>query len=157
MRALQEGDFLSLPDSIHFKATDAACHDGSEFPAEWLAQWFASSGMADKVRDLWGGPLVAVSWYRSPGYNARLIATGHHDVASSSNHMIGMAVDLKPVGVYAAQFADPILSLHEKVLDAWNAGDFAELGGLGLYLPDEWVHCDMVKAPDGHLRKWSTR
>lgn len=146
-----------LPDSRWFKAEDGACHGGDEFPSAWLAQWLASSGMADKVRDIWGGPLKAVSWYRSPGYNARLIATGHHDVASSSNHMKGLAVDLRPVGEYAAQFEDPVLELHAKVLAAYRAGDFAELGGLGLYLPSEWVHCDLVKPPDNHLRRWSTR
>lgn len=147
---------MSLPDSVHFKAEDGACKDGEPYPDAWLAEWLASSGMADKVRDLWGGPLVAVSWYRSPGYNARLIATGHHDVASSSNHMKGLAVDLKPSGVYAAQYEDPVLALHDKVLASWTAGDFNELGGLGLYLPDEWIHVDLVKAPQ-HLRRWSTR
>lgn len=146
-----------LPDSTYFKAVDAACHDGDPFPPEWLAQWLASSGMADHARDIWGGPLFAVSWYRSPGYNARLIQAGHHDVASSSNHMTGIAVDLKPVGEYARQFEDPVLAFHGKLLAAYQAGQFAELGGLGLYHPDEWVHVDLFKAPDGHLRRWSTR
>lgn len=148
---------LALPDSTYFKAVDAGCKDGQPYPTAWLAQWLASSGMADHARDIWGGPLLAVSWYRSDGYNARLIATGHHDVASSSNHPKGIAVDLKPVGLYSRSFADPVLAFHDKILAAYKAGQFAELGGLGLYRPNEWVHLDLFKASDGHLRRWSTR
>ncbi len=146
-----------LPDSRWFTVNDAACHDGEPFPEEWLSQWLASSSLADKLRDLWGGPLVAVSWYRSPDYNARLIATGHHDVASSSNHMQGIAIDLKPVGEPARAHADPILVFHDLILTTQQAGALPELGGLGLYKPDEWVHVDLFKAPDNHLRRWSTR
>lgn len=148
---------MSLPDSRYFKATDAASHDGISYPEEWLDRWLASSALADHARDIWGGPLEAVSWYRSPAHNAMLIATGHHDVASSSNHVEGIAVDLKPVGLYARSFADPVLAFHQKLLAAHGAGQFDELGGLGLYRPDEWCHVDLFKAADGHLRRWSTR
>jgi hypothetical protein len=146
-----------LADSRWFKVSDGACRDGEPYPADWEDEWQRSSAMADRARDMWGGPLGVVSWYRSPGYNARLIATGHHDVASSSNHMTGIAVDLRPVGEYARSFVDPVLTFHNVLLDAWNKGNFPELGGLGLYRPDEWVHLDLLKAPDGHLRRWSTR
>jgi uncharacterized protein YcbK (DUF882 family) len=148
---------MSLADSRWFRVEDGACKDGEPYPPDWEDEWTRSSFMADKARDIWGGPLLAVSWYRSPGYNARLIATGHHNVASSSNHMRGIAVDLKPTGIYARSFADPVLAFHQKLLEAYGNGEFEEIGGLGLYQPDEWVHIDLDKAADGHLRRWSTR
>ena len=145
-----------LPDSTWFKAVDAGCKDGTPFPDD-LALWLASSGMADHARDIWGGPLLAVSVFRTDGYNARLIATGHHDVASASRHPHGDAWDLRPIGEYAAQFEDPVLAFHDKLLAAHGAGQFNELGGLGLYPPGQWVHIDLFKASDGHLRRWNMR
>lgn len=145
---------MSLPNGRHFKASDAACHDGAPYPEEWADRWLRSVTLADKVRDLWGGPLFAVDWYRSPAWNERLIkkdaARGVHGVASGSQHIEGNAIDLR-----TGRWASDVEHLHRVVLIAHQDGKLPELGGLGLYPRSGWIHVDTMKAPDGHLRRWT--
>lgn len=147
---------MSLPDSRHFTAAEFRCADGSPYPEEWADDWARISGLADAVRDLWGGPLAVISGYRTPHYNEDLIASGHHNVASSSQHIRGLAVDLRPVGALAVN--DAVLTLHDMILRAYEAGQLPTLGGLGLYPATAWVHCDArTRTPPDHLARWSTR
>ncbi len=148
---------MSLPGSLYFSPREFASHDGVLFPEDWIDQWNRISSLADAARALWGGPLEVVSGYRSPAHNAALIAAGGHDVASASHHMEGLAVDLRPVGEVARAYADPVLVFHDLILHTYESGGLPELGGLGLYPAPLWAHLDVVKAPDGHLRRWSTR
>lgn len=141
-----------LPDSKYFKVAEFRCHDGTDYPEDWVTQWSELSALCDAVRDLAGVPCDVVSGYRTADYNANLILTGHHDVASSSNHILGLAADLRPQPSFGQ---DDVLVLHDKVLDAYNQGNLPTLGGLGLY--PSWIHIDLVKAEDGHLRRWNTR
>lgn len=138
-----------LTDGRHFKASEAACHDGTPFPETWVGPWAASCGLADDCRDAWGAPLEAVSWYRTPEHNAELAAnSAAHQVASGSNHVAGLAIDLRPIGGGDASM------LYRVLLAAHAAGKLPSLGGIGLYPRSNWIHVDTVKAPDGHLRKW---
>jgi uncharacterized protein YcbK (DUF882 family) len=146
---------VSLPDGRHFKVSAAACHDGTPYPEEWPDRWAASCGLADECRDEWGGPLEAVSWYRSPAHNEALIkddaARGVHGVASGSEHVEGYAIDLRPIGGGDAG------ALYRKLMRARAMGRLKSLGGIALYPESNWVHVDTHQAPDGHLRRWTGR
>lgn len=144
---------MSLPNGRHFKASAAACHDGTPYPEEWPDRWTASCGLADESRDEWGAALEAVSWYRSPAHNQALIdadaAKGSHGVASGSQHVEGYAIDLRPIGGGDAS------ALFRKLLNAYKSGRLQSMGGIGFYPVSNWVHVDLYKAPDGHLRRWT--
>ena len=80
-------------------------------------------------------PVDLISGYRSPGTNAGLRATGHHGVASQSQHMAGKAMDIRMPGVDLSR-------LHAAALDA-------RAGGVGFYPTDNFVHVDT-----GPIRRW---
>lgn len=139
---------MPLPDGRHFKVAEAACRDGTPYPEEWTEQWSASCGLADACRDEWGDELDAISWYRTESHNAKLVAdSSAHQVVPGSNHVKGLAVDLRPKRGDAA-------TLYRVLMGAFEAGRLPALGGIGLYPRSNWVHVDTVKASDGHLRRW---
>lgn len=143
-----------LPDGRHFKPAEFSCHDGTPYPEDWEDRWALLVALCDKVRDLWGGPLIVVSGYRTPDWNHRLIeedaGRGVHGVASGSKHPEGEAADLEtPRGAVDEPH------LHRVVLTAYEDRKLPELGGLGSYPKSGWIHVDVFKAPDGHLRRWT--
>jgi uncharacterized protein YcbK (DUF882 family) len=145
---------VSLPDGVHFKASEFACHDEARtpYPEEWADRWHLLVGMCDAIREQWGDALYVVSGYRTPAHNAELLIRdaemGSHQVASSSFHLSGQAADLRPS---RADQVEPLLAL---VLRMHAAGELPTLGGCASYPKSSWVHCDTGKAPDGHLRRW---
>jgi uncharacterized protein YcbK (DUF882 family) len=153
-----------LPDGLHFKAIEFACHDGTPFPEDWVAQWIETRDLCDCVRTIHGSPLDVVSGYRTPEHNADLIVAdmgkGSHGVVSSSKHINGEAADLR------ARVA-PATALYSEIVIAYE-NDFSFtavdgrvrklrdlLGGIGVYPHSNWVHVDTAKAPDKHLRRWA--
>lgn len=144
---------MSLPDGKHFSAREFACKDTARtpYPEDWLDRWIVLRDLCDEIRARWGGPLIVVSGYRTPDYNADLIALsagdGRHQIASSSQHIEGRAADLK-----TTRGAEDVVQLHRMILTAYQDGKLPTLGGLGLYT--NWLHVDTLKATDGHLRRW---
>ncbi len=146
---------LPLPESQFFKPAEFACHDGTPYPVAWDDRWtLLVLRLCDPIRRMWGAPLTVVSGYRSQAYNDSLIRAGHHP-AADSQHIQGMAADLRPGPLEGDR--DAVLELHDMILRAHDVGQLPQLGGLGLYPPGEWVHVDILKATDGHLRRWSMR
>jgi uncharacterized protein YcbK (DUF882 family) len=150
---------MGLPDSKHFKVSEMTCKDGTPYPEDWKDQWTdLAFETADPVRDAYGFPLEVISGYRTQSYNDDLIkkdeAVGNHNVASSSQHIKGEAMDLAPTDG-PPDVTDRVLALHDMVLAKYQRGELPKLGGLGLY--PGWIHIDTMKAPDGHLRRWNTR
>ena len=92
--------------------------------------------IVDELRGLFGVPIVILSSYRSPAYNAAI-----GDAAPKSYHMRFQALDIAVAGKTPRQvFA---------VLDGWrDAGKFK--GGLGLY--STFVHVDTR----GYNATWGT-
>lgn len=142
-----------LPDGRHFKAIDFACHDGTPYPETWQDRWILLRDLCDAIRDLWGGPLIVVSGYRSPAYNEALLREdqqkGVHGVASGSQHIVGNAADLR-----TSRRSFDVPHLERVILTAHEDKKLPTLGGIGVYLTSGWVHVDTYQAPDGHLRKW---
>jgi uncharacterized protein YcbK (DUF882 family) len=139
-----------LSPTLHFKPEEFACKDGTAYPEDWEDRWSALSALCEAVRALWNGPLGVVSGYRTAAYNASLLAEGHHP-ASQSYHIQGMAADLEPIP--SAPMA--VERLWMTVKEAYHLGELPTLGGLGVY--PGWIHIDLGKAPDGHLRQWDLR
>ncbi len=141
-----------LADGKFFKVDEFACRDGKPYPFQWVEAWARLIALCDAIRAEWGSPLVVVSGYRTPQYNAELIkadaARGAHGVASSSQHTRGNAADLRPT-------VGTVDDLHIKILHLHELGGLPLLGGLGIYPESGWVHVDTYCAPDGHLRMWN--
>ena len=144
-----------LAPARHFQPRELACKDGTPYPDAWGGRWDRLViKTADPIRDWWGGALFVVSGLRSEAYNEELRKkrTGS-GVAQSSTHIDGEALDLRPIGKFDTP--DPVLQLHNLVLRLYREKRLPELGGLGLY--PGWIHIDVRKAPDGHLRRWNDR
>jgi uncharacterized protein YcbK (DUF882 family) len=155
-----------LPDGLHFKAIEFACHDGTPYPEAFPERWTDLRDLCDGARIIHGGPLDVVSGFRTPDYNGKLvrqdIGRGIHGVASGSEHTKARAADLR------AHVA-PATSLYSELVIAYEEGrkfttvdgverNFRDLlGGIGVYAQSNWVHIDTAKADDGHLRRWIGR
>ena len=74
--------------------------------------------------------MILVSGYRSPEFNQALRAGGHR-VAQASMHTEGMAADVQPVGLDLRRL--------------WNTLRRQELGGVGLYQKEGFIHLDTGK------------
>lgn len=149
-------DPAPLPPGKWFHPSEFACHDGTPYPLTWLRAWIALRDLCDAIRDLWGGPLIVASGYRTAEHNQALLdddaKRGSHGVVSGSIHIIGGAADLKtrrgPVDVP---------QLLRVVLTAYEDKKLPLLGGVGDYPESGWLHVDTFKADDGHLRRWHGR
>jgi uncharacterized protein YcbK (DUF882 family) len=130
---------LNITQSFTYK--EAACHDGTQLPPGLLPHAQALALMLERIRARMGVPLIPVSWYRTPVYNARIGG------ARASQHMTGGAADIRP-----ANMADMpgLLSCIDLML---RGGELPELGGWGIY--PAWVHVDVRrKPPSGHVAHW---
>ena len=102
-------------------------------PLEVLDALVKVAKVADLIRAEAGIPLMVVSGYRSPTYNAWVGG------AKRSMHLQGMALDLAPVD------GGKIARLKLTAEHLWNVRKIR--GGLGLYKP--FIHVDV-----GRYRRW---
>ena len=87
-------------------------------------------------RRLDAGPrFEVISGYRSPATNAMLHAESA-EVAKSSLHTLGQAIDIRMAGLDLGYLHSAALSL--------------DLGGVGYYPTSDFVHLDV-----GRIRRWS--
>ena len=125
----------------HFHVGEFRCHDGAGVPDELLQNLQRLvSDVLDPVRRQWGGPLTVVSGYRTSAWNKRVGG------AKASTHVTAEGADIRPGD------PDSVAVLHTLILRMHSEGRLPGLGGLGRY--GGWVHVDVRKAPDGHLRRW---
>lgn len=141
-----------LTDGEWFSVDEFACRDGTPYPGEFELRFRDLVAMCDIIRNKWGGPLTVVSGYRTPKYNAELIASdssrGVHGVASGSQHVEGRAADLRPSDEPAQTGL-----LYRTIMALYDNGKLPMLGGIGLYPASQWVHVDTFMLD--HLRKWT--
>lgn len=131
-----------------FHVAEFDCHDGTPYPEAWVHDRLQRlCEVLDVIRGAWGGPLLVVSGYRSLAWNNRI------DGATSSQHMDGLAADIKPL-VHAGAMPVSVEQLHGRILRLEADGKLAGLGGLGYY-PGKWIHVDVRPRPaNGHLAQW---
>ena len=131
--------------SEHFSVDEFRCHDGAEYPAEWVDDRLAVlCRVLEAIRTAWGGPLTVVSGYRTAAYNARIGG------AKLSQHVQGRAADVRPTNPTPERVAQ----LHRLVKQMQAQGRLDALGGLGEYVG--WIHVDIrSQNPVGHLATWT--
>ena len=139
----------------HFRLSEFACKDGTWYPVEWIDSRLTPLCYMDEIiRDACGGHAVTIlCGYRTLAYNDHLREkgltgeSGKTGVAEHSQHIEGMANDIVVFGI-------PTMTLYKIVLDLYYGSKLPMLGGIGLYQGHGFVHVDVHKSQDGHLRKW---
>ena len=127
--------------SAYFHLDEFQCHDGTDVPDNLLGNVTRLAGTLTLIRLAAGVPLAIISGYRTPDYNKRIGG------AAQSTHMTCEGADVRPGrGMSPAE-------LHDMILAHYQNKKLPDLGGLGLYR--SWVHVDIKKAADGHLRRWT--
>lgn len=111
----------------NFKLEEFACHDGSTVPPEYMANVQELANNLQVLRDELGVPVVVISGYRTPIYNAE------HGGAVHSQHMLAKAGDVQVKGLTPRKLCDKIKALIA-------AGKMKQ-GGVGLY--PSFVHYDV--------------
>ncbi|MBC8529550.1 peptidoglycan-binding protein [Christensenellaceae bacterium NSJ-44] len=88
--ALQAGD---EPGTEHFKLREFGCRDGSAVPREYWGNVRALMAELEKIRAVWGKPIIINSGYRTKTYNQQCGG------AKASQHLTANAVDISVQGV----------------------------------------------------------
>jgi uncharacterized protein YcbK (DUF882 family) len=128
--------------SPHFAWAEFECHDGTDVPVEVEPAVFRlATSLLEPIRLHAGCPLTVISGYRTPEYNKRIGG------AKQSRHVTGEAADIRGTRNTSAD------ELHRLILQLHASGRLPDLGGLGLYRT--WVHVDLKRAGDTHLRQWN--
>lgn len=128
--------------SPNFLWTEAKCRDGTEVPLELQqnAIWLAES-VLEPIRATFGGPLVIVSWYRTPEHNAKVGG------ARNSRHLRAQAADIRP------KKAAELPMLKAVIENMIALGKLPALGGYGRY--EKFVHVDSrPRKRNGALYRW---
>lgn len=119
--------------SPHFHLAEFACKDGHCVPDELLPNLRRLVAELEKLRVAIGRPIVIMSGYRTPAWNA---GRG----VDHSRHLTAEAADIRVASMSPTQ-------VGVVVEDMIRVGALAE-GGVGLYLPNArrrlgWVHYDV--------------
>lgn len=119
--------------SLFLSWSELACRDGSEYPQEWRTTRLPELVKAfERVRAIYGAPILISSAYRTPEYNAKL--NGGKGGAKNSQHCAGRALDLAP----AKGGPQALAKLRLAVIQARQEG---LLRGVGIYR--NFVHLDV--------------
>ena len=125
--------------STHFSKRELQCKCGcgKYVPNEKLLK------LAEAVRIILDCPMTVTSSTRCKKHNASPKVGGE----PNSNHLQGEAMDfICRLGARKA---------YDKIIAAWRNGELPLLGGIGLYVGKNFIHIDVTKAADGHLRRWN--
>ena len=124
--ALQSG---TEPGTEHFSLREFACRDGYAVPREYWGNVRALMAELEKIRAVWGRPIIINSGYRTKTYNQQCGG------AKASQHLTANAVDFNVQGVAPS-------TVYAK-LDAMYPGQ-----GLGKYAG--FTHLDLR----GYRARW---
>lgn len=131
--------------STHLTWRELACHDGTPYPELWRHDRAHVLAMNfEACRELLGNlPLVILSGYRTPEYNAHV-----EGAASHSQHVEGRAVDIHHATM-------PPEEVWVTLRRAAREGKLPFLGGMGIYRT--FVHIDVRPKVNNHLAVWCGR
>jgi len=109
-----------------------------------------NSGTRCQWNNAKAGGVVAVKYFIPGTKNLDLTKypKGKMGTKKDSNHTTGEAADLSNPNISSKE-------LHAKILSFYQMGGIPMLGGLGLYIKKNFVHVDVTRASDGHLRRWT--
>ena len=124
--------------------------DAAPYPDEWVKPRLVPLLSAlEELRDGCGGRVMTlVSCYRPREYDLKRIAAGRTGVSPNSQHHLGLAADVSVRGLKAQKVFDVALRLH--------LTGRTQLGGLGLYVEEDFVHVDVRQLldPTARFRTW---
>lgn len=154
---------MSLPHSKYFSPEEMRCRDGTPYPDVWAVRLGVLFQALDTIREHYGYPLTVVSGYRTEEHNKSVSG------ADKSQHVLGRAVDLRPVlpkvdGVRTKLQASDIHELGRVVERLLAEGLLPAVGGVGVYpfvrhggqLAPGWVHVDTRPRPaSGNIARWT--
>jgi uncharacterized protein YcbK (DUF882 family) len=124
-----------------FELSEFDCHDGTPVPLALVPNVGALCKVVlQPVRDAWRAPIVVLSGYRTQAWNDRVGG------ARASTHLTAQGADVRPL---QPRLLSAFVAEIERLI---AAGQLPDLGGIGVY--PGWVHLDIRKARDGHLRRW---
>lgn len=89
--------------------------------------------VVEPLRQLWGGPIKVISWFRSPAVNRAV------DGSPTSQHMFGEACDIVPPGDLAKAWA-LLVSMRTELLQIDQAIVYQRPPGEG------WIHVSSTSA-----------
>lgn len=102
------------------------------------------SGGLEPLRVAYGAPIIVVSGYRPPSYNASIGG------ALKSQHLTASAADIRPVVQTEREVARLLRLIENMIAD----GELKQLGGLGVY--PTFLHLDVrQRRRDGSVTRWS--
>lgn len=123
----------------HFDSKEFDCRDGTPYPAEWITpRLLPLCKVLEVIRAHVNAPIAITSGYRTPAYNKKVGG------ARASQHMLGIAADIKVKGWSASR-------VHDLILKLYNENKLNMLGGLGSY--PSFTHVDV--RPSYRLVRWS--
>lgn len=126
--------------SAHFSLSEFNCHSGEPVPRDLAPNVeHLVLTVLEPLRGMWG-PIAVISGWRSRAWNTRVGG------ADDSTHVTGMGADVRPLR--PADLDEFVLLVEQQIA----AKALPMLGGLGKY--PGWVHLDIRKMADGHLRRW---
>jgi len=111
----------------NFNLSEFNCNDGSVTPYAVLENLRLLAKELQVLRDFIGKPITINSGYRSPKYNKKIGGV------SRSQHVLGLAADIKVEGVSARE-------IHSIISELIERGEMKE-GGLGRY--SSFTHYDI--------------
>lgn len=131
--------------STHFRWAEFDSHDGTPLPVAMKPSIrHLCLGVLEPLREAWRHPIMIVSGWRSPAWNARVGG------ADKSQHVEGTAADIRPLDLGGLPY------FRKLIRDMVRAGKLADLGGYGVYTG--WVHVDVrPRKPNGALYVWRGR
>lgn len=143
-------DLLDKWGVEHFTAEELTLLDNPKWtgprhvcpPSQELRHIYSTIRLADRIRELWGAPIVVTSGYRPPEYNDLVGGSPR------SQHLRFRALDLHPADGRIDEFTELVEACIE-VADL-----YATATGFGKY--DSFVHIDIGCEHDDY-RRWDSR
>jgi uncharacterized protein YcbK (DUF882 family) len=120
-------------------------HCGADVPAEHRDRAIhLAVDVLEPIRARWQGPIMVVSWYRSPWHNKQVGG------APQSRHLLADGADIAPVN--RARTAELFALIEQMIL----VDELPDLGGYGKYRA--WVHVDCrPRRANGAITRWHGR
>lgn len=98
--------------TAHLSWAEMRCHDGTDVPDALMDNARMVGAAFETVRARWNLPIRVLSGYRTPAYQAHLVAIDPAHAAATSFHCLALALDLAPPnGITLVEFWSDICDL----------------------------------------------
>lgn len=107
--------------------------------------------LLEEIRGIFNTPIYVNSCFRCEKHNEEVGGVKQTETESGSAHLYGRAADIRQDKISNKMFHDEILMRYIAARNN-KTNELELLGGLGEY--DNFIHVDVVRAADNHLRRW---